>query len=289
MYATIEKITNLFYIFSAMKKLLLLVLFVLATTLHAQQVERIMVKGQISAPVDIDIEGVTLYNNSANKGTVTDVNGEFTLEVALNDEIVVSALQYAVFKVKIDQRTIDTKKLSIYLNPVVNELTEVTVYKYDLTGNLIVDIKSIKTVDLDTEWDISYENVEFNYEFAADKYSSIPGSFAEDAFYNGQQRYGANLLGGIALFSQYVLNKKRNNSFNLKIRNPDKMVDDIRERFSHDAIKTNFNIPEGKEDDFLYYAEDNGFTKSLMLDENELRLFSFLEKSAVAYLKHINE
>lgn len=272
-----------------MKKLFVFLTIVTTLITQAQDIKRIEVQGQITAPSDSDVEGVTIYNNSSNKGTITGVNGDFKLEVAVNDEVVISAIQYATFKIKVDQKTIDKKKLGIYLNPVVNELTEVTVRKYDLTGNLIVDVGAIKTVDLDTEWDIAYETMEFDYEFTPDKWSSIQGNFAESAFYNGQQQYGANLMGGIGLLAAIIFNKKADKSFIIKPRNPEKMVADIRERFRHQDLRTTFKIPEGKEDDFLYYLEGNGLTNELLLEQNELILFTFLEENAIAYVKQIDE
>jgi hypothetical protein len=272
-----------------MKKLLFLLFCISTITLQAQEVERFLVEGRISAPLESDIEGVTIYNNSSNRGTITDKNGEFKLAVALNDEIIVSAIQYATFKVPVDQRTLDTKILGIYLNPVVNQLTEVTVRQYDLTGNLIVDVSNIKTVDLDTEWDISYETMEFDYEFTPDKWSSIPGNFAESAFYNGQEQYGVNLLGGIGLLSQIIFNKKASRSFALKPRNPEETIQGIRERFTHQEIRDAFQIPEGKENDFLYFAEEHGLTNDLLLDKNQLVLLSFLSKRAIDYRKQMDE
>ncbi|EDM44151.1 hypothetical protein SCB49_03960 [unidentified eubacterium SCB49] len=272
-----------------MKQLLLFFFCISTFVLQAQELERFVVEGRITAPSESDIEGVTIYNSSSNRGVITDEEGQFKLAVAFNDVIVVSAIQYATFKLTIDQRTIDKKELGIYLNPVVNQLTEVTVRKYDLTGNLVVDVGSIKTVDLDTEWDLSYETMEFDYEFTPDKWSSIPGNFAESAFYNGQEQYGANLMGGLSLIADIIFNKKASRSFALKPRDPNRNVQGIRERFTHQELREAFIIPEGKEDDFLFFAEDNGLTDDLLLDKNQLVLLAFLQESADAYRKQIDE
>lgn len=272
-----------------MKKFVFIFCALFSIFLHGQEVERIIVEGQISAPTDSEIEGIAIYNNSSNKGTITDVNGEFKLAVALNDEVVISAIQYATFTVTIDQRTITNKKLGVYLNPVVNELEQVTVRQYDLTGNLVVDVGNIKTVDFASDFDLTFETMEFDYEFTPDKWSSIEGNFAESVFYNGQQQYGLNLFGGLGLLTQLIFKKKASKSFTLKPRNPEKMVADIRKRFNYQDIRTRFNIPEGSEDDFLYFVEENGLTNELLLDKNELRLLTFLQENAVAYREQIDE
>jgi len=80
----------------------------------AQEVERIEIEGKIIVEVE-DIEGITVYNTSSNKGTITDAKGVFKIKVALNDKIEVSALQFQDFDVKISQDVINSKEITVYL------------------------------------------------------------------------------------------------------------------------------------------------------------------------------
>ena len=79
----------------------------------AQDVNRVEVNGKIIAKNDV--EGVTVFNTSSNKGTVADENGDFKLDVALNDIIEVSSLQYVSVEVSVTQDVIDSKVLRLFL------------------------------------------------------------------------------------------------------------------------------------------------------------------------------
>ena len=76
-----------------MKQLILILFFSLTTFfVFAQDNFRIEVKGKIIVDVE-DLENITIYNMSSNKGTVTDSVGDFKIKIALNDEIRISSRQ----------------------------------------------------------------------------------------------------------------------------------------------------------------------------------------------------
>lgn len=178
-----------------LKRLFFICVLVAPFVFQAQDIDRINIQGSLTAPKGEDIEGVNIYNVSSQKGTISSVDGEFTIEVAENDRILLSALQFSTFTVIIDRGVIDNKRLGIYLNPVVNQLEEVIVRPYDLSGNVLVDVGRIKTANVVPEWDLSYESLEYSYEFSADQYTSVKGNKAEEAFFNGQQQASLNFVG----------------------------------------------------------------------------------------------
>ncbi|MFT5250180.1 MAG: hypothetical protein ACI93P_001915, partial [bacterium] len=59
--------------------------------------------------------------------------------------------------------------------------------------------------------------------------------------------------------------------------------------FGISYISKTFNIPEDKVNEFVYFVEDNGIDKKLLLPENELLLIEYLDKQSKAYLKQSNE
>ena len=106
-----------------------------STSIFSQNIERIELKGTIIVDRN-DREGVTVYNSSSEKGTITDADGKFTIQVALNDRIEFSALQFEDFTVIITQEMIDAKEISVFLIEQVNKLDEVLILPHNLTGNL---------------------------------------------------------------------------------------------------------------------------------------------------------
>ena len=110
--------------------------------LVGQTINRVEVHGFMYANTN-DIEGVAIYNTSSSKGTITNEKGEFVLEVAENDVIEISALQFEAQTVTITKEVIESKSLKIYLVEQVNQLNEVTVGN-KLTGDLLKDINNIE-------------------------------------------------------------------------------------------------------------------------------------------------
>ena len=96
-------------------------------TLFAQDSTRVEVKGKIIVNTP-DIEGVTIYNVSSNKGTVTDANGEFKLNVMLNDKVEISALQFKDFSLVVTQSIVKNKQMTVFLVEQINKLDEVVRY-----------------------------------------------------------------------------------------------------------------------------------------------------------------
>lgn len=247
----------------------------------AQVVERIKVQGQITSINEKDIEGVTLYNNSSNKGVVTDAQGTFTLAVAKGDEIYVSAVQYAPFTLTIDASIIENKKLSIFLNAAVNQLSEVIVKRYDLSGNLIVDAQNIKVSALDFEWDLSWETLNFEYVFTDDQYSSIRGNVAEDALgINQMPMLGIDF---IAIASLLFPDKKPSKA--QKRLSESEKLNTLFTLYPESLILEQFNVPLAKAQDFLIFAFEEGFPSSYLNEENSFVLYQFLKEKAPVYLQ----
>ena len=265
-------------------QLLLTLLLLLPFCLLSQDIERIIIAGKVTAPMGEDIEGITIYNVSSQKGTVTSPDGLFELKVAENDRISVTALQFSTFIVIVDEGVIESKKMGIYLNPVVNQLEEVIVRPYDLLGNVTADVNKIKTANVVPQWDLSYESLEFDYEFSADQYTSVKGNKAEEAFFNGQQPATLNFIGLAGL----LFPKKKKRTF--KELNEDKnyIARSLRQRFSNGYLSSIFGIQEEQANEFIYYVEENGMLSSWLKEENEIRLLDFMYQKSEAY-KNLRE
>ncbi|CAM3451652.1 carboxypeptidase-like regulatory domain-containing protein [Aequorivita lipolytica] len=267
------------------KNLLLLLFIVAAPVLFAQDIDRTKVSGKIHVPQGEDSEGISVYNISSQKGTITSADGTFEIELAENDRIQITALQYQSFTVVVDRGIIQRKVINIFLNPAVNQLEEVVVRPYDLTGNINVDVKKIPTYNVTKNWDLSYKNLEYGYTFEQDDKTAIAGNAAEEALHGNALKNGANvlaLLGGVA---QLLFPKGDKISPAQEQEDLSTISNNIQQRFSKDFIAANFAIPEDKAVDFLFFAQENGLNKDLLKPENEMQLMEFLFKKSNEYKK----
>ena len=76
-----------------MKKAVVLLFFLLAGLSYSQEVQRVIVDGEITVPPGDEPEGVSIVNTTSRKATISGENGKFLLAVAAGDVITFSALQ----------------------------------------------------------------------------------------------------------------------------------------------------------------------------------------------------
>ena len=273
------------------KQLLLFLLLFTSGLGISQEITRFEISGKITASKGEDVEGINIYNKSSQKGAITSESGEFQIRVAENDRVFISAMQFQNFTVIIDKGIIETKTMHIALNPVINQLDEVLIRPYDLSGNIVADVKRINVSSISNKYDTSYETVEFGYEFSADAQTSVKGNKAEEAYHNGQEQYGGDLIGlGALLVSAFLpKSKPKKSTKKEQISEVDMVTNAVQKRFGINYISKTFNIPEDKVNEFIYFVDENGIDKKLLRPENELLLIELLEEQSKAYLKQSNE
>ncbi|WP_191860467.1 carboxypeptidase-like regulatory domain-containing protein [Hanstruepera ponticola] len=256
-------------------KLFLTVLFLsLSTVLFAQEVERVEVNGKIIAKNDV--EGVTIYNASANKGTVADENGDFKLEVALNDVVEVSALQYVSVEVSVTQDVVDSRILRLFLVEELNRLSEVILLPSLLTGEIHVDIDN---ADSQRYIEMHFGDLS-DMEFGEDQYSEVRNIItSEGKYYNGVDF--ARIFGLNKLF-------KRKDKTPTHKEMDSKYTDVLAAKYSQAFISGNFNIPNDRVTEFIAYVNSKDFDQNLLQDGNEMKLIEYLNTQSKQFLKSNN-
>ncbi|WP_338409779.1 carboxypeptidase-like regulatory domain-containing protein [uncultured Flavobacterium sp.] len=120
-------------------------LFLLVSFISFSQVkERDLIVGKIKSD-SLDVENITVFNVSSNIGAVTDIDGKFSIKMREKDTLVIQGLAYLSAKYIVQITDLDKEVLEIYLQTKINELNEVMVSPYTLTGVLEVDTNKIKT------------------------------------------------------------------------------------------------------------------------------------------------
>lgn len=283
-----QKLRLFYVIFCCMKQKLLFFLFLIPFLLLAQEVDRVEVTGIITAPQGEDVEYIQLYNVSAQEGTVTDADGSFTLKMAVNDRILVTALQFQSFTVIIDEGVIAQKRVKIYMNPSVNQLDEVIVRPHDLSGTISVDVKRIATVEVERSFDDSYENLELKSQFLPDRQSTIQGNYALDAYNNGQQQLGGNVLGLVGLAVAALFSKDRKVKVNTEPLAEAKVYERaLRDRFPSHYVVATYGIEAEKVEEFLFFVEESGIEPRLFKPENELLLMDYMRGKSIAFKANV--
>tara|TARA_R110000850_G_scaffold16697_3_gene51788 strand:- start:16914 stop:17726 length:813 start_codon:yes stop_codon:yes gene_type:complete len=269
-----------------MRNTISFILLLVPFLLFAQQIERVSVNGSITSSVPgEDLEGISIYNTSSQKGTITDSEGKFTLEVGVNDRVLFTALQFQKFTVIIDEGIVDTRQMKVYVNPAITQLDEVIVRPHDLTGNIRVDVSRIKTVDIASGFNLSWEEMEFDFEFSEDKSSGVENSALQEV-----PSAGLNILAPFGFLADLIFKSKNRSSQpdltplqELQLKDASFVA--LQQRFPEAYYSEILNIPEGEQVNFIYFVLDQDFTTDLLRENNELKLMDFLEKQSQLYLR----
>src|SRR5690606_6123436 len=262
------------------KKLLFLLLIISSSSIFAQNIERTKISGKIHVPKGDDSEGISVYNVSSQKGTITNPDGIFEIEVAENDRVEITALQYQSFTVVIDKGIVEQKRMNIFMNPAINQLDEVVVRPYDLSGNINVDVKKIPTYSVTKDLGLFNYNLKYGNDLTPDAQTKIAGNAAEEALHGNTLTNGANILGLLAGAVSLLLPKRDKTTPAQKLETANAVGNNMQQRFSRSYIASTFDIPEDKAVDFLYYAQENGMEQRLLKPENEMELIEFLLKKS---------
>lgn len=272
-----------------MQKLLLFILLFSPFSVFSQQIERVMVAGNITAPPGEDLGAISIYNVSSQKGTITNEIGEFNLEVGVNDRVLFSALQFQKFTVIVDEGIVDSKVMKIYVNPAVFQLDEVIVRPHDLTGNIVVDAARINTSDPLPAFNLSWEDLEYGFEFSDDKSSGVENSALDKTSKMATEHIGTiNLLGFVNLLGETLFrnrDRSQKKSSLEQMQRGDATFVALNQRFPKTYFTELLLIPEERIENFIYFIIENGFTAELLKENNELKLMDFLEKQSKIYLK----
>lgn len=246
---------------------------------YSQGLDRIEVSGKVIVDSD-DLEGITVYNTGSKLGVITDENGTFKINVKLNDVLEFRALQFQEFRITIDENIMKTRQVSVFLIERLNALDEVILLPYGLTGNLNVDTESVKTFNPDMNaiyFGIKHSDA---YEFPADYKSKVEN---KAMFPDGETlQHGLNVGNLMGIMIKPLFKKT-----DIKDKVVSIPVSKLKDYYSSKFLIDNYQIPNDKIEDFVFWVENHGLTFDLLESGRELEFMAFLGVKSNEYLKEI--
>lgn len=228
-----------------------------------------------------DVEAVTVFNKSSNRGVITNIKGEFTINVALNDVIEISALQFQTVSITIDDDVIKSKQLKIQLVDQVNQLDAVTLSS-GLSGNIETDIQNVKIVKLKS---LDMGNMDVDFEYNDDK--AIDNTTVQNDLIATINPEARNYLPDVVKIFKLFIKSKRNKSPNKDLfldKEKDKLKD-LSDVYTHKFISEAFNISLENVEAFIAFVEKEGVNPEFFNPENEMELLEFLHEQSQMFLK----
>ncbi|MGO2294695.1 MAG: hypothetical protein ACTH5N_04505 [Psychroflexus halocasei] len=243
--------------------LLVLCLFIAVSGLAQQR----YLRGQIIAD-SIQYYQVNIVNITQETGTLTSQNGTFKLAVDLNDSIVFSSLVHEFQSLVVTNSTL-SKPVDIKMKRQINELPEVVVNAYDLSGELGQDVIQVPMYHL------AQEALGF----------SLPRRL--DYPTNELNRVKQMKIGfGFAVPLEYIIMSLNGDIKKLEryqnILKIEKQKEKLLAYFKTEFIVKNLKIDTSSVDDFIYFCmEDQSFIETFRNDK--LAAFNEIEQKAEAY------
>ncbi|RCT55406.1 hypothetical protein [Winogradskyella sp. KYW1333] len=265
-----------------MKKIIVTLFCTFSIIAFSQDIDRITINGRIIVSAQ-DKEGVTVYNTSSNKGTVTDEIGEFKIDVAINDVVEFGALQFKDFTVVISEQILESKQMTVILVEEVNKLDEVVLLPFGLTGNLNADLENVRT------YNVSLDAVYFGLDHIEDfQFSADYKTKAENVAFNEYNPKVDNMLNLVNLAGFLV--SQVADIDGEEMTNQDKALNktpfkNALEQYSVNFIHVNFDIPLDEMNAFVDYVENKGVDESLLAKNKEVQFLERINQLSQSYLK----
>ena len=97
-----------------------------ATNVLSQEVTRKQLNGKVTADVSI-LEGIYVINKKTEKSSITDRDGNFSIQAAVGDTLLFSAAQFKETTLFLSQGDVEQAMLYVKVTPIINQLREVIV------------------------------------------------------------------------------------------------------------------------------------------------------------------
>ena len=222
---------------------------------------RTWIKGKVLYK-NVNVTSANVINNTSQQATTTNDDGEFEIEVKLNDKLIFSSVQYQIRELNITKEILQRNRIVIDVNEKVNELDQV----------VVTPENQEKFLDLKEE-----EFKKFDYSF--DKSTRVNNVINEQ----GKLRDGINFVNLYRLISNSLKNDSEENQTSYKY-NPSDL---LRELYDDVFFTKNLLIPNDKINEFLLYCDDNFPDRILLKKDNEFELIEFLVKQSKKFVKSI--
>lgn len=219
-------------------------------------------RGEILAD-SIQYYQVNIVNITQETGTTTAKDGHFVLAVNLNDSIVFSSLIHEFKALKVNEEHLK-KPLKIHLNPQINELPEVVLKPYDLSGDILIDVPKIKVSHID----------QTNYGFGTVR-RLTPLQ---------QEMYFVQTTGVVGQVIMQLNGQMEQLRRRIEINNKIRKQLKIRPYITEELMQNHLKINPIYRDDFAYFCSEDPELLAI-LGEDKLKMIEMLMEKSEAFKK----
>ena len=207
------------------------------------------------------VVSANVINNTSQEATITNEDGEFEMQVKLNDRLVFSSVQYQIRSLLISKEILQKSRIVIDVNEKVTQLDEVVVGPENIEKFLDLKEEEFKMIDYSFDKSTKVENQILK-----------AGRLTNGVnFINLYKLIANSSFKGEELFGSNAVNYKPSNL--------------LREVYDDSFFINNLCIPKDKISEFLFYCDEKFPSKFLFKKSNEFQLIDFLVKQSDRFKK----
>lgn len=243
-----------------------------------------ILQGRVTSS-DKDVVGVVVQNISTRDAVITDFEGNFSIKVHVNDTLAFSAVHFLKKIVPVNESLYQSNFVEVPMQEFVNQLKEVVVSPYDLTGDLSRDIDRVIL-----EKDVSAEALGL-----PNAHQRIPTQSErrlQEA--SSMSVMGGGGIGGAggALSLNPIINaitgRTKMLKNRVKLEKNYAQTQEVQGFYSDSLFLTTLKIPMERIDDFMYFCEVDENFQAAVASDDKLRIWDVMVQKSRAYRENNN-
>ncbi|MGB5370367.1 MAG: carboxypeptidase-like regulatory domain-containing protein [Flavobacteriaceae bacterium] len=217
---------------------------------------------------DGDVAATHVLNTTTKKATITDANGNFSINAKLNDTLVFSAVQYKRKEILVTLSLLESKFFTVPLEESVTELDEVVLMPYNLTGDMSRDADRLHTATVVTASTLG-----------------LPNAYVKPVTKAERELFAATsnpFMSFDPLINAITGRTKRLNNL-VKVEKRYARTIRVREFYLDSLITADLGIPQEKISDFMYYCEVDPNFQALVDTHDRLKIWEYMTNRSMLY------
>lgn len=224
------------------------------------------------------VADVHVLNSTAGKGTISDENGDFSIPAGISDTLLFTAVQFKRKILVVSHDMLESKGIRVPLDEFVNELDEVVVRPYDLSGDLARDMENMKTGQVVSSTSLGLPNSHVKPLIQSERLlrEASFGPFSIGTLTSIPFNPLINAISG-----RTKMLKKRVARDKKYLRS-----ERVRGYFTDSLYVAQLKIPRERIPDFIYFCEVDDSFDSLVRTDDRMAIWAFFIDKSTVYRKN---